>query len=1277
MLSSCAKLEKLSEAEKFDFFNSENEDQRELRRYTNDSPNNPPLIQYIVDQSDLQNIKTFNHIKKVCDYTKLGIKSTTLNEWNSKAEIPASIRALCLYDTKKINTATIDKIINFVSKGGTLYLLTSSEDVRFSFLIGLKPGADFSIDVASAGYNFKIPMLPDYKERKFGKELIFYGLKRSNFKENIKVFANAANNDYYPLITENSIGNGKVIFYNSTNYNEKPDRGLLFAMILKGLEGIPYPIANVNTIHLDDFPSPVYDVKQEPIKTELNQSLYEYVYKTFWPDMIKLADEFDIKYVALTTFDYDSNIQPPFLFNQWDLQKVKINDKTEILSNWIAKDILKNGHELGFHGYNHVSLVKKDWNNNPEFMRLALAAAEKKWRINGFGKLPSTYVPPSNIIDKTGLQQLSTAMPYIKFMCSIYNGDFNEGGNREYDFEPLEPKLFDFPRTANGFYLKEDANYALNSVYLYTGIWVHFLHPDDVYQIPGENNMSQGNYALRNTEGLGWYKTKNSDRAMYPLFRDLVKGMTTKYPQLRFVNGSDGGFLVNDWRASKYRHKYGNGEYLVEELNNEESITENQYWFLYGSNENASRIEAQLKKEGAAFKKTAFLEGSLYSIFTKKSKLKMIDLNHKTEEEKIFLDEVQMKVIADFEKFKKQVIELTTEKIYVDTSEEDFKKELQDLRQKMNASAKIDKAVWNKYAEYMSWDNKGNVVWKMLEHQVTKYPTTENILYSIDLSRILDYPSELEREKWLRLQMQAKPNDKSILSDYIASYNSAENKENIKDALEKLLKIDDSQETRMMYLQYLLDYEPDNALLFLEDITPSIDFENMAMQITWLYADKNNFAKAFDWSKFSTEIDFVTKMNWLIEIKLNEKLISEYSEYISKNPEDYKAKVLMSSFYHETGKFKNSWIIANTLPNDLPEKEALRKTLNTDVVYEQRDLKLDLAENHSELFYPKVLEKILKSDRRQYSDFVNLASSLETNREDIAALKNVLSYNIHDKKLNIHSIGATFSKMYELNLGINDPTDNITHTLFGLEYKFKRAIVENKINYWTSGRIEFSDQDIMFFQYTLGANLSKDKNYKSLELKIAPAESGGAHSKNIYRFQMNYFQDIYFLKFLNANISAEGNYYNKSSTLDTRVTTDEAYEGFICAKLFYDNGMQRKFKIMPFAESFYSNGSFDSADRAELRTGYPFWMLDDRFYYGGGMAVKIGQEQDNFTMRLEASYFEDDFSDNFKRFNGQFNYLLFDYTELTATLELFIQSEYYSNAVQFGIKHSLKKRKKK
>jgi hypothetical protein len=1275
VIVSCGKLEKLTNGDEFDFLNSDG-DERELRRYTNESPNNPPLIQFIVDNNDLENVKTFNHIKKVCDYTKMPLKSVSLKEWNTTTEIPESIRVLGFYNTKKISTQTIAKIIDFVSKGGTLYLPYNSEDARFSFLIGLKPEAEMEIDQVSAGYNFKIPMLPGYSNKKFGKEIIFFGLKRNNFNENIKVFASAANNDYYPLITENKIGNGKVIFYNTTNYNEKADRGLLFSGILKALEAVPYPVANVNTIHLDDFPSPLYDVMQEPIATELNQNLSDYVYKTWWPDMVKLADEFDIKYVALTTFDYDSNVQPPFLFNQWDSKKVKINNQNHVLSNWLSKEVLKNGHELGFHGYNHVSLVQKDW-KNPEFMRLALASAEKKWRINGFGNLPSVYVPPSNVIDKIGLHQLVKGMPSIKFMCSIYSGDFKDGGNREFDFDPLEPKLFDFPRTASGFYLKEEANFALNSVYLYTGIWAHFVHPDDVFQIPGENNMSQGNYALRNTEGLGWHKTKNSNRAMYPSFKQLIKEMKERYPQLRFVNGTDGGYIVNDWRASKFLHTSGNGYYLVQELNNEESISEKQYWFLYGSNENSGRIEAQLKKEGAVFKKTPYLEGNLYSVFTTVSKLKMIDLYHVSQLDENALAEIQKDVKAKYAIFNARVLAYKKEQLGIDTYEEDLRKEIAVLKQKMLLEPKIDAATWNKYATYMTWDEKGNEVWKMLDQHVAKYPMTENILYSASLSDVVYYPTEAEREKWLRMQMYAKANDRSILTDYIESYNSEENKEHIKFALENLIKVDNSKETMLKYLEFLLAYEPKEALILLENIPPSADYENLVSAIVWLYSDEKMYLKAFEWSKFSTEIDFVTKMNWLIEAKENDLLVDEYTNYIAQNPEDYKAKALMSSYYHDTEKFKNAWIIANNLPDNFEEKEVLRALYNKDVIYEEIDLQLDLATNHVELFYPDVLKDVLKKDRKENGDFLKLDSSLETNREQNSAVKNAFSYNLFDKKKNIHSFGATFSKMYELDFDIKDEFDNITHDVYGIEYKFTRAIKENKINYWTLGRLEYSNQSKAFFQFAAGANLSKEKNFRSLEFKIAPAETGGAHSKNIYRFQLNYYQDIYLFGFLNANLALEGNFYNKSSTENTNVITGETYEGSITGKVFYDNGIEKKFKFLPFIESSRSQGSIKSQFAYYLRFGYPFWVIDDRFYYGGGLAMKFGKEADDFNARVEGGYFLDDFSDKFQRYNGTLNYLLFDYTEITIGVEVFVQSLYYSNAIQLGLKHSLKKKIKK
>ncbi|MEZ4877323.1 MAG: DUF2194 domain-containing protein [Flavobacterium sp.] len=1273
--TSCGKLENLSNSGEFNFFNSD-EDGRVLRRYTNIGPNNPTLIQFVLDNNNVECSKAYNNLKKTCEYTKISLKSIPLKQWNLSPQISETTRVLCLFDTKSINSSTIDAITMFVAKGGTLFLPFNSEDKRFNFLIGLNPESHLEIDITSSGYNFKIPVLPNYANKKFERDLIFYGYKRSNFKQNIKVLSTAANNDTYPLITENNIGNGKVIFYNLSTSLEKMDRGLAFSAILKGLEGVPYPIANVSVIHLDDFPSPVYDIYEEPVKSEFNQNIAQYVQKTWWPDMLKLADEYDLKYTALTAFDYNNNIQPPFLFSQWDSYKATINKRTEIVSDWLAKDVLNKGHELGFHGYNHVSLLQNEW-KNAEFTRLALNSAEKKWKINGYGNLPVTYVPPSNDIDKFGLIQLSKGMPSVKFMCSTYTGEFQEGGNREFDFEPLEPNLFDFPRTSSGFYLKEKDDYSLNSTYLITGIWSHFVHPDDIFQIPNANNKSQGNYGLRNSDGLGWHTTPGSKRAMFPLFKNLIAEMKLRYPQMRFVKAADGGYLVNDWRASKFIHKSNNGIYSVEETKNDESLTQKQYWFLYGSYENQKRIENQLKNDNAVYKKTPFLEGYLYSVYTDEPRINSIDLGYKSADALASLYLVEQSVKNEYKAYLQRVIDFQKEEIYVDTSEEDHRKEVEALRLKMISTPEIDKTTWNKYTTFLTWEERGNEVWDMLDEHIKKYSSKNNIMYSAELNRIVDYRSETEREKWLRMQFQADPTNKSVLVDYIASYNSPEYKEYIKQALDYLLKIDNSKEAKILYLDYLLNYEPNNALLLLENIEPSSEYENIATAITWLYADNNDFKKAIEWSVFANEIDFYTKMTWYIEAKDYETLVLEYTKYITTNPNDNKVNALMSSTYHEMGKFKNSWVIADDLPNDFEEKEVLRAMLNKDVEYENRELIDDLIKNHKALFYPETLERLQKNQRKEFGNYLNLVSGLETNQEKNSSVKNVVSYNVYDKKMNLHSIGGTFSRMYKLDFDISDVNDNITQDIVGIEYRFTRAVKENKINYWSGSRIEYSNQSSLFFHFKAGAILNKLKNYKSLELKIAPAESGAAYSKNIYRFQMNYYQDIFFLRYLNATISLEGNFYNSSKTKETQYFTKETYEGSGTVKLFYDEGKDQNFKILPFVESSYSQGSIKGDFRELLRTGYPYWMIDNRFYYGGGLGFKIGKESNNFNLRVEGSYFKDDFSDNFQRFNGVANYLLFDYTEINVNFELFVQSLYYSNAIQVGIKHSLKKRNKK
>ena len=198
-----------------------------------------------------------------------------------------------------MNDASVEVLINFVSNGGTLFIPFANEDKRMGFLLGFKPEAEYGTDNKAAGWYFKTPFLPNMSGKSIAKDAKLYGFAGQNFSSKVKVLATAANNPNYPTVIENPIGSGRVILFNTSGDFSKVDRGFLFAGVLKGLEGIPYPIANASTIFLDDFPSPQYDIVAEPIKSEMNITTSDFVQKIWWPDMRELGKEFKIPFTGL------------------------------------------------------------------------------------------------------------------------------------------------------------------------------------------------------------------------------------------------------------------------------------------------------------------------------------------------------------------------------------------------------------------------------------------------------------------------------------------------------------------------------------------------------------------------------------------------------------------------------------------------------------------------------------------------------------------------------------------------------------------------------------------------------------------------------------------------------------------------------------------------------------------------------------------------------------------------------------------------------------------
>jgi len=1266
------------DADSFSFFDDDKNSATQLRQYTLPGESQTPVILYIRDNSSKQSVANDRNIRKVCDYIKMPFKSMDVEALNTKPAFPASVRSICIHDIKKLNQAALNKLADFVASGGNLLLSLASDDKRMSYFAGLKPDNDFETDIKSKGFFFNTAVLPNLKGKTYAEDQLHYGYARASFRKDIKILATASNDREFPTIIENQIGKGRVIFLNTTIEYEKIHRGLLFAGLIRGLDGIPYPIANTSTIFLDDFPSPVYDIKSEPIKSEMNLNIAEFVKDAWWPDMKKVAEKYKISYSAMIAFDYKNNVEPPFLFDQWDSHKIKVNKKTEILSDWLIFDSKKHGHELCLHGYNHVEFKKGHW-KNPDFIGMALKSVQKKWGVSNYGPMPVTYVPPSNIIDPEGVNYLRKGMPSIKYICSLYLGDPAEGGGREFDFDPYNKDFFDYPRISDGFYMETDKKFSMESLFIYTGIWTHFVHPDDVYQIPSPFNKSAGDFDLRNNRELGWRKTKGKPTAMLGEFTTLLDEMGKTYPQIRYVNAGEGGKIVNDWRASKFLHENTNGLYTVRELEPEKSLGNTQYWFVYSSFQNAPKIEASLVREEALYSKTPLQDGFLYSVYTHNSQLTISDLKVKSAAQQKETEKIVKSVAQQYKAYltrQKKYLSGVTDEIVEEDPDVLMDKEMFQLSQRLMTKPAIDSVEWNKYAKYVAWDKEKPLdVWKMLEEYCVKFPTPHNIMYSRELDRLIGYPNDLVMEKWLKAQMIVTPNDVQLLNSFVASFNTPENQERIRIALQALLNVETNFDTFLQYLEHLMLYDPATAKAELDKIKPEEKYAPIASDAAWLYADNNDFEKAYAWSVWSEDIDLASKMSWLIEIKDYKSLEMEYRKYIGINPDDYKTKALMAGIYHEQGRFLEAWILAKSLP-DSPEKDEIRGMLNKDVVYVEEALQQELILKHPELFYPEVLAALTKDFRKLYGDFVSLNSAMETNKDVPQFFKNVLTYGHFDKKKNMHSYSFTYGRMYEVELGIYDPKDNLTSGVYGLQYQFNNTVDAEKLQYWGRGRVEYADYGNFYFHAGLGASRNFGRSFISAEAKLFPAETGPAYRKEIYRTQAVAYGEFFLLKRLNQNVTVEGNYYTASKSR-TPVQIGASYEVILTSKTIWDDGADVKWRFLPFVEASFSQGSVGESYNANTDYGYPYWLLDERLYGGGGVGFRYGKMDSNLTARLEAAYFADDYSASFMRYTGEANWQIFDYTALSLNIEMYTQDKFYSNAFLLGVKHNLKKRQKK
>ncbi|HEY9118000.1 MAG TPA: DUF2194 domain-containing protein, partial [Roseivirga sp.] len=1103
-----------------------------------------PLVLYLVDERMELSKNYASHLEKVFDYTKIPFERISIDSLNLRSEFPPLAKVIYINNTEPLNEVLKEELLKFVAQGGTLVFPSLNEDQKAGFLSGIKAGADFRYNLETKGIHFRKNILPGLDGKKIYPQKGNIGLVKEAFKESINVLATSISDPTMPVIFEHLVGNGQVIHFNTFIEFEKQDRGLLFAAALKGLQGTPYPIANVSTIMIDDFPNPIYNIDAEPVFSEFGLSQAEFVLERWWPDMLKVAGEYELTYSAFPCFNYNTITDPPFIFTEWDKHETVKNNRSVYSSDWLMRQVLNNEFELGFHGYNHEPLLNSIWGNNPEYIEGALRAARKIWIINKYGAMPKSYVPPSNEIDSTGLVHLANAMPEVDFMASIYSGELSEGGNREFDLDPYEPRLFDFPRISSGYTFSDYKSYNIESLFLITGIWSHFIHPDDVYQLPTMENNTASDFEFRNAQSLGWHQSSNGRKGMLDYWREYLQHMKELHQSIRFMVVEEGASITRDWRETSYHYSQNGDLFDVEKLSTNIWDDEVYYWNIFIENNNKALLLKELDRMSVTYTQSKFFGGNLLTIKTKNPHVRFsnsINLDKRSDlslKELLALVEAENKqyvntrdrLLAGVQNVNTNLVQLQ-EPIIEDSvawyvANENLKAATEMLLDRLKDQKEPALEELDLYALYLSYDNRPLEVWKYFEDVYQNTSHTLAITY-VDHYLIKEaYPSAELNELWLRRKLLEDPGNLSLMQEYIGYFYSVENKLNLKNLLVALVQNNDDPEAYALYIKYLLDFEPETIIpeLMGKDPERYPMLYPYATTITYNFSDSGHLQEALAWSKYSQAIPFKTILQWWINLDAYHKAESEFLEYIRENPNDVDVMAYMSNIWYDIGEFERAALIANKLPESDSLKSRFKDRINPDIRYFEPDIQKYLMVKTPTVIHPDTAQMIESGLRLRENNSVQYNTDYVVDNFKQSVWNNSATFNLRTSRLNQHSFSMTFSDVSDLTLTAFD-VNNVPHTLSGLEYRFQTRENTLKPLFYAFGGIEQDDVSNTFYSFGTGISKSNQRGYKSIGYTFSPVKTGPAISRQIYWGQFIGYYETGYAKRLQLSLSPVLSHY--------------------------------------------------------------------------------------------------------------------------------------------------------
>ena len=370
------------------------------------------------------------------------------------------------------------QIMQWVKKGGGVMFAMTPEKTGYLDVIGPQIG------IESSAYKYVVTegITPSKDFMLGGGQTYMFS---DPFKSSLSVALNdraqveaVSSNGRTPLVWRNAVESGTAVMCNIGIYG-KVFRGFYASAFSLLGSATAYPVINSAAFYLDDFPSPVPSGNGKYIKRDYNMSISEFYSQVWWPDLVRLAERYGIRFTGVMIENYGDDTKN---------DPVRQTDNTQF--EYYGGLLLRQNGEIGYHGYNHQPLVlpNTDYGNEYTYVQWPnrKAIVDSLNELIAFQKtvLPaatsSVYVPPSNILSSEGRQIIGEDMPQIRAIASMA---FPPDSSLEYvqEFGVAADGVVEAPRIVSGSmvnnsYMRLAAVSELNMHYVST----HFMHPDDL-----------------------------------------------------------------------------------------------------------------------------------------------------------------------------------------------------------------------------------------------------------------------------------------------------------------------------------------------------------------------------------------------------------------------------------------------------------------------------------------------------------------------------------------------------------------------------------------------------------------------------------------------------------------------------------------------------------------------------------------------------------------------------------------------------------------------------